>query len=193
MKLILSSFVAILFCLPFFVFAQDEVAYESQKFMEEEAAIVKPGVLPNSFWYWADVFAEEIRYIFTVGKEKKIEFLVLLAEERMSEMKALSEEGINNYADELMTKHEVHITRAKELYQQLLDEGKIRAKEFQGELEYEILTNEYKLKNKLRDVPGQYKAGNKNAAQKLKSWFGGILSHLSGKRTEVEDQRLQFE
>ena len=193
MKIVVSFVFASMIFAPSLVFAQDNSGSGSQKLMEEDLAIIKPGILPNSFWYWTDIFSEEIRYIFTVGRENKFDYLILLADERLAEMQTLSEEGITKYSDQLMTKHEVHISRAKDLYEAMVEDGTIKAKEFQGDFEKEILTNEYKLTNKLKAVPKQYQEGNKTIAQKVKTWFGGILSHLSSKRTEIQDQRVEFE
>src|SRR3989338_4867590 len=65
----------------------------AKSFLEEKAAIIEPGVMPDSFWYWADIFSEEIQFLFTVGKESKGDFMINVAKERLAEMKKLSEAG----------------------------------------------------------------------------------------------------
>lgn len=201
MKFFLFSFVIIsLVFLPIAnVFAADNnetmeaAKSETQKFMEEDAAIIEPGVLPNSFWYWADIFTEEIRYIFTVGKEKKADYLILLAEERLAEMKALTEVGITTHTEQLLTKYETHIRKAEDLYRKLRTEGVEQLKEKQEELEYEILETEYDLDKELRQVPKKYEEKRDSFVGSVMAGFRKILNHLSWKKEEIDDQRATFE
>ncbi|MBT4722391.1 hypothetical protein HN958_03005 [Candidatus Falkowbacteria bacterium] len=189
-----SSFFLIIFLLNVTaVSAQTPELYDTQQYLEEETKVIEPGVLPNSFWYWADNFSEEIKYVFTIGKEKKADFLLDLAEERLAEMKALSENGINKYMDDLMVRHDKHISRAEELYQKYREDLKVKAAETQENLEYEILDNEYKLKAEINQLPVKYKKAEKGVWSKTKSFMGDLVSHLSWKKGEVSEKRATFE
>jgi len=170
-----------------------QMQYKSQQYLEEEVAIIEPGVLPNSFWYWTDIFAEEIRFIFTVGKEKKADYLIQMADERLAEMQKLSEEGIDKYAEQLMSKHQAHISRAEELYQKLREEGWERVQEEQENLEYEILEKEYQIKKELSQAPEKYKEKRDSFVGSVWSGFKEILSHLKWKKAEISQQRATFE
>ena len=67
------------------------------------AAALKPdpGVLPNSFWFWADEFSEELRFFFTPGDENKVRYLQTTMAERQAEKDALNTDGITKYNDEI--------------------------------------------------------------------------------------------
>jgi hypothetical protein len=189
-----SSVLLILFLFSFqTVSAQEPVLYDSQKYLETEVKIIEPGTLPNSFWYWADNFSEEIKYVFTIGKEKKADFLLDLAEERLAEMRELSERGINSYMDKLMTRHDTHINRAEELYQKYREETKVKAIEMQDNLEDDILENEYKLRAEIDQLPVKYKQAQQTSWSKVKTFMGGLVSHLSWKKGEVKERRATFE
>ncbi|MBU1132252.1 hypothetical protein KKC32_03345 [Patescibacteria group bacterium] len=83
---------------------------KSVDFREDE---IKAGILPDSFWYWADDFGEQLIFVFTVGRERKFQLLLNLAEERLAEMKELSAEKNSKYSEELMLKYEEKINAAK--------------------------------------------------------------------------------
>lgn len=166
--------------------------FNTQEFFEEEVAIVEPGVLPSSFWYWGDKFAEQIQFVFTVGKEKKADLLMDLAKERLAEMQKLSEEGITKYADQLLTEHETSITKAQELYEDLRQEGIERAKELQEDTEKEILLTEKKLKNELGQAEETYLEKQDNFAKRLGSWMRKVTSHLSWKGDQIQEQRSEM-
>src|SRR6056297_2924911 len=164
-KLFVLIMTAGLLCAPFVLKAAEKKnnknpQYEVQEYLEKKAAIVEPGVLPNSFWYWADIFGEEIKYLFTITKESKGDFLIETAAERLAELQALSEQGINKYADKLTTKHEKSISKAEDIFAKLKDEGWEKMQQKQEELEFEILKKEGKktiFDNKTRviEVPSK--------------------------------------
>jgi hypothetical protein len=67
------------------------------------AAALKPdpGVLPNSFWFWADEFSEELRFFFTPGDQNKVNYLKTTMAERQAEKDALNVQSITKYNDEI--------------------------------------------------------------------------------------------
>ncbi len=162
---------------------------KSQDYLENELKIIEPGVLPTSFWYWADVFTEEIRYVFTMTKKSKGDFLIEVSEERLAEMQVLSEQGINKYAERLVTKHEEAIKHATELYKQAKIVGWEKLQQGQTDLERNILLNEAKVKVRAKDAPAQYEKGRDTAIGAVGQWFGQVLSHLNWKRSEIKQQR----
>lgn len=166
--------------------------FSSQEFLEKDVAIIEPGVLPNSFWYWADRFAEEINFLIKVGKEKKADFLMEIAKERLAEMKKLSEEGINNYADELLTEHEETVTKAQKFYEEVRQEGIERAKELQEDTEREILRKEQVLKKELGNAEQTYLEKQDGFAKRIGSWMRKIVGHLSWKREAIQEQRSEM-
>jgi len=176
-----------------FVFAEEESkTIDTQQLLEEELAIIEPGVLPNSFWYWADIFAEEIKFLFTVGKEHKADFLMETAKERLAEMQALSEAGITKYADRLLSENEEAIANAQKFYKQVKEEGFEKAKEYQEDTEREILRKEYKLKGELKNAESTYLEKQESVASRVGGWLKGVVSHLSWKRGEIQEQRSEM-
>ena len=193
-KTIISFLILVCFVFSVQVNAQENSEkFRSQKFLEDDAKIIEPGVLPNSFWYWGDIFEEEIRYVFTIGKEKKADYLILLAEERLAEMKTLSEAGITKYTERILSKYEIHIRKAEELYEKLKMDGAAKVKEKQEELERGILENEYKIKKELKQFPDNYIEKRDSFIGKIMYGFRQIKDHLTGKRQKIEDQRAGFE
>ena len=173
--------------------AQSEVSDSKSKiFLEEKAAVIEPGVLPDSFWYWADIFSEEVQFLLTVGKESKGDFLLGVAEERLAEMKKLSEEGINNYADDLTSKHEVAITKAQELLAKAKTKGLEEIKEGQIDLEKKILLQENEMKKQAKGAPKKYDEITNQAFNRVSGLFKTALSHLSWKKTEIKKQKAEL-
>ena len=173
--------------------AQSEASDSKSKiFLEEKAAVIEPGVLPDSFWYWADIFSEEVQFLFTVGKESKGDFLLGVAEERLAEMKKLSEEGINNYADDLTSKHEVAITKAQELLAKAKTKGLEEIKEGQIDLEKKILLQENEMKKQAKGAPKKYDEITNQAFNRVSGLFKTALSHLSWKKTEIKKQKAEL-
>ncbi|KKR08614.1 MAG: hypothetical protein UT32_C0001G0134 [Parcubacteria group bacterium GW2011_GWC2_39_14] len=161
----------------------------TQDFLENKAAIIEPGVLPTSFWYWADKFAEQIRFVFTVGKEGKADYLVGMAKERLAEMKKLSEEGITKYADGLLVEHDELIKKAQEMYLDLKEQGIEKAKELQVGTEKNILINEAKIKSQLGNAETTYKVKEDSVGAKVRAFLGTVMSHLSWKNEQIQGQR----
>ncbi len=161
----------------------------TQTFMEDKAAIIEPGVLPTSFWYWADKFSEQIRFVFTVGKEGKADYLINMAEERLAEMRALSHEGITQYADKLLSEHEELIKKAQDLYKEIREEAIEKGKELQVDTEKKILINEKKIKKELDNADKTYQAGGDTVAKKIAAFLKQVMSHLSWKKDKIQEQR----
>ena len=180
-----------------FVFAElageevPDAKYETQEYLEDEVAIIEPGVLPNSFWYWGDIFAEEIRYIFTVTKKSKGDYLIQTAEERLAELRELSEQGITKYAEKLISKHEQSIKLATQLYKKAKVQGWEQLQQGQTDLEKEILLNEAKLKVKARKAPADYEKGRDSVIGQIGTWVKNVVSHLKWKRGVIKEQRAE--
>lgn len=165
---------------------------KSKTFLEEKAAVIEPGVLPDSFWYWADIFSEEVEFLFTVGKENKGDFLIQVAKERLAEMKKMSEEGINDYADDLTSKHEAAIKKANEFLAEAKEKGLEKLKEGQIDLEKQILLQENEMKKQAKVAPKKYDEVTNQAFKRVSSLFRTILSHLSWKKSEIKTQKAEL-
>jgi len=196
-KLFVLIMTAGLLCAPFVLKAAEKKnnknpQYEVQEYLEKKAAIVEPGVLPNSFWYWADIFGEEIKYLFTITKESKGDFLIETAAERLAELQALSEQGINKYADKLTTKHEKSISKAEDIFAKLKDEGWEKMQQKQEELEFEILKKEGKITEQAKKAPDSYKKNRDSVLSQIGEWFGKIKNHLTRKGSQIKVQEEQM-
>ena len=154
--------------------------------------MVKPGVLPNSFWYWADIFYEEVQYVFSFSQEDKLNLLLNDANERLEEMRSLSEQGITKYNDELNVKYEGYIKKAQELFEKLKKEAPEKLSKYQGDLEKEILRQEYELKRQAKKAPAVYEKTTNDLAGGLLSNFKKVLDHLSWKRQQISLQRAEM-
>jgi len=64
------------------------------------------GILPDSFWFFADEFGEELRFVFIWGKENKLKYLDGTMNERAAEKAVLNLDGQNDYDDALNEKIE---------------------------------------------------------------------------------------
>jgi len=166
--------------------------YAVKDFLENKAKVIEPGILPNSFWYWADIFAEEIKFIFTVGKETKGDLLLDLAEERLAEMRALTESGITKYSDRLVSKHEGFVNKAESFYKTAQVDGVEMLKEGQSSLEKEIILREVQLKKQAKDAPSQYEQKRDEVVGGVGAWFKRLLSHLQVKRGAIDEQKAQL-
>lgn len=172
--------------------ASDDGKISTKKILEEQAQIVKPGILPDSFFYWADIFSEELRFVFTIGKEKKADYLLIIAAERLAEMKALTEAGINKYTDKLISEHEDAVSNAEKFYAKLKEEGIKKAKGLQADTEKEIYQQEKVVKKELAGAPQKYVEKRDSAVKQVLAWFKKVISHLSWKKGEIEKQEAQM-
>lgn len=172
--------------------AAESGAYSIQKLAEEKARILKPGVLPNSFWYWADIYGEQISFLFTFAKKDKIDRLIGEAGERLAEMKKLSDAGITKYADDLLKRRDGEVKLATELLQQLRDESAAKALETQADLEKRILIEQSDLANKAKAAPAEYDKGVDKAVGSVIAWMKNIVSHLNWKRGEIIKQKAEI-
>jgi hypothetical protein len=199
MKKKLNSFVAIMVVSIVMVAAVNTLQAETESststskvFLEEKAAVIEPGVMPDSFWYWADIFSEEIQFLFTVGKESKGDFMINVAKERLAEMKKLSEAGINNYADDLIGKHEVAVNKAEKLLAEVKTKGLEELKEGQTDLEKQILLQENELKKQAKAAPKNYDQVTNQAYNRVSGLFKTALKHLSWKKVEIKKQKAEL-
>ena len=60
-KPFLFTLVLIVLICGFFVVRANAEQFSSQQYLEDEVKIIEPGLLPNSFWYWSDRFAEDAK------------------------------------------------------------------------------------------------------------------------------------
>jgi hypothetical protein len=115
-KLMVLMLIIVSFVFSFPGFAQTKITLVNQpinKIVEKE---VPAGILPNSFWYWSDIFAEELRFVGTIGKKNRAAYLMDNARERLAEIKTLSAIGINAYNADLLRDQEKKVEHATRLY-----------------------------------------------------------------------------
>jgi len=150
------------------VFAQEEKKAETTKNSDKNQEIAKPGILPNSFWYWSDIFGEQLRFVFTLGKEKKGQYLLNLSDERSAEMKKLSESGVNDYAEVLADKQREDLIKGESLLA-----------EAQGLTVDELKKDQANKKITPKEVLPSDLASEKSSAKKifgsLKSWVNKVV------------------
>jgi hypothetical protein len=112
-----------------------------------------------------------------------------MAEERLAEMRALSHEGITQYADKLLSEHEELIKKAQDLYKEIREEAIEKGKELQVDTEKKILINEKKIKKELDNADKTYQAGGDTVAKKIAAFLKQVMSHLSWKKDKIQEQR----
>jgi len=78
--------------------------------------IVEAGVLPDSLIYWADIFGEELRFVFTFNSKKRADYLLEKDKERLEELKALSAKSRTKYGDKIAKEREKKLLYAEKLY-----------------------------------------------------------------------------
>lgn len=107
MKKLLSVLIAVLLMMPL-VAAQDEE--------------VKAGILPSSFLWGIDRAIEKIQLLLTFDVASKAERRLLIAEERLAEVKAMIEQNRLDHAEEarLLFVEEIH--KANKLKQSIVKE-----------------------------------------------------------------------
>ncbi|MFA6536785.1 MAG: DUF5667 domain-containing protein [Patescibacteria group bacterium] len=174
------------------VSAEEPKKIDTKKLLVDEAKIIKPGVLPDSFWYWSDIFGEQLVFVAKVGKEKKGEYLLDLAEERLAEMRSLSEKGVAKYTEELLSRHQEEVSKAEEF---LAEAKGLTVEEFkkqQLELEKEILRQEKNIKREALQAPTKYEKGQTTMFGSLKNWLAKVTGHLSEKKVNIEQTEAQM-
>lgn len=176
-----------------FAFAQgNNTNTQVRDLLENQAHIVKPGMLPNSFWYWAENFGEEIRFLVTIGKQKKADYLIELSQKRLAEMQALSQQGINDYANQLLTEHDAKVEHAQQLYQQVKDDAVKQAQQLQVDTEKQILKQSAAAQRGAAAAPGQYNEQVNGVAGAVNAWFAKVLEHLKWKRGQINNQKAEL-
>ena len=124
-------------------------------------------------------------------KKSKGDYLIQTAEERLAELRELSEQGITKYAEKLISKHEQSIKLATQLYKKAKVQGWEQLQQGQTDLEKEILLNEAKLKVKARKAPADYEKGRDSVIGQIGTWFKNVVSHLKWKRGVIKEQRAE--
>jgi len=157
---------------------------------QEPKYLVRPGILPDSKIYWLDVLGEEVRYFLTFGKIQKADYKMKVAEERLSELKALYEEGVEEYTDLLLTNYEKDILEAQNLYAEVKFSSIEKVEELQNYTEDQILLNEGDVKSYLIDtVPEKYTGSVNNTVGAVGFGFNKLLQHLEQKNKDIEVKR----
>ena len=165
--------------------AQPAVA-QQQKFF------VQPGILPDSGIYWLDLLGEEVRYLFTFGKIKKAEYKIEIAEERLSELRALYEKGVTDKTDALLKKYEKEIIKSQELFSVVKINSEKQAKEVQTETENANLLHEASVNDYVLSLPDQLAMVVRNSIGAIWAGFDSVLDHLDQKRRDIEQKRTDF-
>jgi hypothetical protein len=151
---------------------------------------VKPGLLPDSSLYVLDVWSEELRYFFTFGKVNKAEYKIRVAEERLSELKALYEKGVSDYTEYLLNKYQEEILQAQELYAQVKLNSAEKVEELQNYTEDQILLNQSQVNSFLvQTVPDKYDNLVDSTVGGVVSGFQGLLNHLDEKNKQIQEKK----
>ncbi len=103
MKIALLTLFILMISLPIPAIA--ETKSNKSRGIEAELA-EEAGILPTSFWYWADIYAEELKFSFSFGVKSKIKYLEKVKAERESEIRLLDLRGDDRYEEHLLEKKE---------------------------------------------------------------------------------------
>jgi len=94
--------------------------------LAQEVELPKPGITPDSFFYFLDEFGEKIELVFSFGAEAKIRTQAKHALERVAEIKALLEEkGVDAQGINVaLAKLEENAKKTEEILQEQKAKGK---------------------------------------------------------------------
>src|SRR3989339_880068 len=137
-KLILFVIVAVSFAaLP---------AFAADDFWDSMQSDIPAGIAPDSFWYWLDVASERARDFLTLSKEAKLNYVLGVANEKISEAQKMVQNDLPDATEEALAQYDYNIARAQQIFADALEDGKVFAQETQNNLEDAILLHEKMVK-----------------------------------------------
>lgn len=110
-KTLLTLLVIGLAAVPFKVLAQEDLVTTTSLTTTEET-LVDPGLVPGDTLYFLEGLVEQISLLLTFDDDTKLEKELLFAEERLSEIEAVSETADEEVLGELENKYEENIANA---------------------------------------------------------------------------------
>lgn len=133
------------------------------------------GLKPGSVFYGLDIAAERVRMAFTFDKQKKAEYGLEIAEERLAEAKELSEKGNREKSDVAVKNHGKAMDEVQKNIQKMNSNG-------DNESSRNILNATYSLEERLQIH-----------RQKVARVHSGILDRLRNESNMSEEQIQHLE
>jgi hypothetical protein len=161
-------------------------AFAADDFWSTVQSSVPAGILPSSFWYWLDVSAERVRAFLTLSKEAKVNYLLSIADEKISEAQKMVENDLPDDATIALEQYDYDIARAQQIFADAIEDGKTFAQETQTRLEEAILLHEKMVKLSILQIPDVAMSGMNTIYDTVSDWFNQLLTHLKWKRAQIE-------
>jgi len=156
----------------------------------QEAELPKPGLTPDSLFYFLDILGEKIGMFFTFGAEKKAKKALKYAEEKMAEIKAMAEKNKIKALEKANQKYEEYLNlireKGEEAYKKGIDVEKLAILVNEKTLKHlEILSNVYEK------VPGQAQEGLEKAMEMSQKAFKETIRVLTQEGREEALERFR--
>ncbi len=150
----------------------------------------KPGLLPDSPFYFLENWSESIGTFFTFNDAAKAERFLNLAEERLAEINALIDKGRPDVAEKAVEKHQEQLnqalTKAEKAKEKGLDTDEVLAKVSEVTLKHqEILADVYEK------VPEQAQPAIERAMQAGMQGHERALEAVSEEKREEVKQNMK--
>jgi len=147
---------------------------------------VDPGVLPDSFWYWSDVFVERAQSFLILSKQQRVDYILETSDEKLAEAEVMLHENMPTDAQKALQQYDYNIARAEQVFYDAIQDGIVFTKETQDEFETAILVHERAVESALLQIPPRTMYGMNISYDAIVNWFNKFLAHLKWKKEQIE-------
>lgn len=92
--------------------------------LAQESGLPKPGITPDSPFYFLDLWGEKLGMLLAFTAESKAKKALAYAEERLAEAQAMMEKGNSKAAEVALRNYERNVERAQERIEQAMAQGR---------------------------------------------------------------------
>lgn len=159
--------------------------------LSQETELPKPGLTPDSPFYFLDILGEKIGLFFTFGAEKKAEKAMQYAGEKLAEVKAMAEANKVEALKKASQKYQEYLSlffkKGEEAYEAGKDITKLTERSKQRSLDYLIILSDIHER-----ISGEKaKAEIDNLRNVSREFFGETIWSMHEKKME-ELQKVEI-
>lgn len=153
---------------------------------QNDIELPKPGIKPDSFFYFLDTFGERIRLFFTFGAEKKVERALEYAGEKLSEAKVMVEKNNPKALKKAVKEYLYYLKIANQKLAKAKEKGKLVDLISEKNLNYQKA-----LLAELDKVTKETKDEVKKAIEESQESFGDTIKEASEEKLGELEQKLE--
>ena len=177
-KLILISIISLLLLSPVFILAQTDLT------------TAKPGITPDSPFYFLDKWGEKINLFFIFSSETKAEKALQFAEERIAEVKAMAEKNNVGAMQSADNNYQELIALANQKTQEAKDNGK-NVEELASLITEKTLNHQEILAQVFEKVPEEAKVAIEQAIKTSRNGSEEAVKAVSGDKKDELLQKME--